>query len=271
MVEAGNPAVEEGIGSEMRARIASVSVELSVVIPAYNEARRLGPTLDRVDAYLRERGILAEILVVDDGSVDSTGELVERHPAPGVRLVRQPENQGKGAALRRGVAESIGRRVLLCDADLSTPIEDLPSLERRLDEGADLAIGSRGLVDSHVQVHQPLYRELMGKTFNRIIRVLGVRGFRDTQCGFKLIEGTAARRLFAMLRTEGFAFDVELVWLARRAGYRIDEVGVAWSNSLESSVDPIVDSLAMLRDVILMRWRHRGDRPTDGWGGSRSG
>ncbi len=255
----------------MQARIPSVSVELSVVIPAYNEARRLGPTLDRVDAYLRERGVAAEILVVDDGSIDSTADLIERHPAEAVRLVRQPENQGKGAALRRGVAESVGRRVLLCDADLSTPIEDLPSLEQRLDEGADLAIGSRGLADSQVEVRQPLYRELMGKTFNRIIHLLGVRGLRDTQCGFKLIEGTAARHLFSMLRTAGFAFDVELIWLARRAGYRIDEVGVAWSNSRESSVDPIVDSLAMFRDVLLMRWRHRKERPVVRRGGSPSG
>lgn len=244
----------------MRARIAPVPVELSVVIPAYNEARRLGPTLDRVDGYLRERGLSAEVLVVDDGSTDSTAALVERHPAPNVRLVRQPENRGKGAALRRGVEESRGRRVLLCDADLSTPIDDLPRLECRLDEGAEVAIGSRGLADSAVNVRQPLYRELMGKTFNRIIRLLGVRGVRDTQCGFKLLDGVAARHLFSMLRTEGFAFDVELIWLARRAGYRIDEVGVRWENSRASSVDPIVDSLAMLRDVLLMRWRHRHDR-----------
>lgn len=247
----------------MRARISAVPVELSVVIPAYNEARRLGPTLDRVDSYLQARSGEAELLVVDDGSTDSTAELVERHPAASVRLVRQPQNLGKGAALRRGVAESAGKRVLLCDADLSTPIEDLPCLERHLDDGAELAIGSRGLSDSAVRVRQPLYRELMGKTFNRIIRLLGVRGVRDTQCGFKLLDGDAARHLFSMLRTDGFAFDVELIWLARRAGYRIDEVGVRWANSRESRVDPIVDSLAMLRDVLLMRWRHRKDRAED--------
>lgn len=238
-----------------------MSVELSVVIPAYNEAGRIGPTLDRIDAYLRSRGVEAEVLVVDDGSTDRTAELVEGHGAPGLRLIRQGANLGKGAALRRGVVESSGRRVLLCDADLSTPIEELASLERRLAAGADLAIGSRGLDDSAVRRHQPLYRELMGKTFNRIIRCLGVRGVRDTQCGFKLLDGEVARRLFADLRTDGFAFDVELIWLARRGGYRIDEVGVEWWNSPDSRVDPLTDSLAMMRDVALMRWRHRRERP----------
>lgn len=231
--------------------------QLSVVIPAYNEARRLGPTLDRVTGYLRERGIRHEVLVVDDGSTDGTASLVEVHAEPSVRLVRQPENRGKGAALRRGVLESRGRRVLLCDADLSTPIEDLETLEPRLADGAAVVIGSRGVAESDVSVRQPLYRELMGKTFNRIIRLLGVRGLRDTQCGFKLLDGEAARRLFAELRTEGFAFDVELLWLANRHGYRIDEVGVRWIDSPDSRVHPLFDSSAMLRDVLFMRWRHR--------------
>lgn len=235
-------------------------LDLSVVIPAYNEARRLGPTLDRVVAYLEGRGLSHEVLVVDDGSVDGTAALVEGHPGAGVRLVRQPENRGKGAALRRGVAESRGRRVLLCDADLSTPIEELPALERRLDAGARVAIGSRGLADSDVRRHQPVYRELMGKTFNRFIRLLGVRGLRDTQCGFKLLEGEVARSLFPEVRTEGFAFDVELLWLARRRGHRVEEVGVAWIDSPDSRVHALFDSAAMLRDVVLMRWRHRFGR-----------
>ena len=235
-------------------------VELSVVIPAYNEARRLGPSLDRVAAYLGARELSHEILVVDDGSTDATGSLVRNHSAPGLRLLEQGENRGKGAALRRGVAESRGARVLLCDADLSTPIEELPALERRLDDGADLALGSRGLPDSDVRLHQPFYRELMGKTFNWIIRLLGVRGIRDTQCGFKLLDGGVARRLFAELQTERFAYDVELVWLARRQGHRVEEVGVTWVNSPDSRVSLLFDSAAMLRDVLLMRWRHRRSR-----------
>jgi len=235
-------------------------LDLSVVIPAYNEARRLGSTLDRVVEYLQGLGVRHEVLVVDDGSTDGTAALVEAHPGDGVRLVRQPENRGKGAALRRGVAESRGRRVLLCDADLSTPIEELPALERRLDAGAGVAIGSRGVEGSDVRRHQPVYRELMGKTFNRFIRLLGVRGFADTQCGFKLLHGEVARSLFPDVRTEGFAFDVELLWLARRRGHRVEEVGVAWIDSPDSRVHPLFDSAAMLRDVVLMRWRHRFGR-----------
>lgn len=230
------------------------------MIPAYNEARRLGPTLDRVAAYLEGRGASHEVLVVDDGSTDGTAALVEAHPGAGVRLVCQPKNRGKGAALRRGVAESRGRRILLCDADLSTPIEELPALERRLDAGAGVAIGSRGVEGSDVRRHQPVYRELMGKTFNRFIRLLGVRGLRDTQCGFKLLDGEVARSLFPEVRTEGFAFDVELLWLARRRGHRVEEVGVAWLDSPDSRVHPLFDSAAMLRDVVLMRWRHRFGR-----------
>ncbi len=238
--------------------------DLSVVIPAYNEEGRLGPTLDRVDSYLRARGGDHEILVVDDGSSDGTARLVSAHPARGLRLVRQPGNRGKGAALRRGVAESRGRRVLLSDADLSTPIEEVETLEAHLDAGADLAVGSRAMEDSRVQVRQPLYRELMGKTFNRIIRLLGVRGVRDTQCGFKLLDGEVARRLFARLVTERFAYDVELIWLARRAGCRVDEVGVAWVNSADSRVHPFFDSWTMFKDVLLMRWRHRGEPGASG-------
>ncbi len=234
-------------------------LELSVVIPAYNEVGRLGPTLDRLEAYLGSRGLEHEVLVVDDGSTDGTADLVRAHPARSLRLIRQPRNRGKGAALRHGVQESRGRRVLLSDADLSTPIEELETLEARLDAGADLVIGSRAMEDSRVEVHQAVYRELMGKAFNRIIRLLGVRGIRDTQCGFKLLDGEVARRLFAHLVTERFAYDVELIWLARRAGYRVEEVGVAWANSADSRVHAVVDSWTMLKDVLLMRWRHRGD------------
>jgi dolichyl-phosphate beta-glucosyltransferase len=235
----------------------AVPIELSVVIPAFNEATRLGATLDRVSAYLTGRGLVHQIVVVDDGSADATAEVVAGHPAPALRLVRQPQNRGKGAALRRGVEMAEGERVLLCDADLSTPIEDLERLEPRLAAGCDLAFGSRATAGSEVSVHQPFYRELMGKTFNAIIRLLGVRGIRDTQCGFKLLTAAAAHDLFPRLITDGFAYDVELVLLARRRGYRVEEVGVRWANSPDSRVHPVRDSLAMLRDVLRLRLRRR--------------
>lgn len=238
----------------------SAGLDLTVVIPAYNEAERIVPTLDKVAGYLARRGGGHEILVVDDGSADATAERVRAHPAASVRLLRLPENRGKGAALRHGVVASRGRRVLLSDADLSTPIEDLERLEPRLDAGAGLVFGSRGVAASELGERQPFYRELMGRTFNALIRLLGVRGLRDTQCGFKLLDGTVARDLFPRLTTDRFAWDVELIWLARRRGHRVEEVGVRWSNSPDSRVHPLFDSAAMLRDVLLMRWRHRGGR-----------
>lgn len=230
-------------------------MELSVVIPAYNEAERLGPSLERVAGYLGERGAEYEILVVDDGSTDGTAAVAAGYEDRGVRVLRQPRNLGKGAAVRRGVLASRGRRVLVSDADLSTPIEAVERLEAAL-AGADVAFGSRAAAGADVQIRQPFYRELMGKTFNLIIRLFGVRGIQDTQCGFKLLDGEAARRLFAGMIVDRFAFDVELLWLARREGLRVVEVGVPWVDSPRSRVHPIFDSARMFGDVLTFRFHH---------------
>ncbi|HEX3131292.1 MAG TPA: dolichyl-phosphate beta-glucosyltransferase [Thermoanaerobaculia bacterium] len=232
---------------------------VSLVIPAYNEAERLGSTLERAVGYLSRRGAPYEVLVVDDGSRDRTVEVAEGFSDRGVRVIRHERNRGKGAAVRTGVLASQGDEVLLSDADASTPIEELEKLERSLSE-APVVFGSRAVDGADVRQHQPFYRELMGKTFNRIIRLLGVRGVSDTQCGFKLMAGDVARELGAKLTIDGFAYDVELVWLARRRGYPIAEVGVIWVNSPDSRVDPVRSSLSMLRDVIRMRVRHSGGR-----------
>ena len=234
-------------------------MELSVVIPAYQEAARLGATLERVLGYLERRGEEFEVVVVDDGSADATAEVAAGFAPRGVVVHRLETNRGKGAALKAGVARTRGRRVLLTDADLSTPIEDLPRLEARLGEAA-VVLGSRAVAGSEITRRQPIYRELMGKVFNRLIRLAGVRGLSDTQCGFKLLEGEAARRLFAEMTVERFAFDVELVWLARRRGLEVREVGVRWENSPDSRVDPVRDSLRMLWDVARLRLRRRERR-----------
>lgn len=209
--------------------------------------------------YLSRRGGSYEVLVVDDGSRDRTIQVAEGFADRGVRVIRHERNRGKGAAVRTGILASQGAEVLLSDADASTPIEELEKLERSL-AAAPVVFGSRAVAGADVRQHQPFYRELMGKTFNLIIRLLGVHGVHDTQCGFKLLAGDVARELGAKLTIDGFAYDVELVWLARRRGHAIAEVGVIWINSPDSRVDPIRSSLSMLRDVILMRVRHSGGR-----------
>jgi len=230
--------------------------ELSVVVPAYNEGERLAPSLRRILEYLRARGHPFEVLVVDDGSEDDTAQRTRSFDEPELLVLRHLVNRGKGAALRTGVLASQGRRVLLTDADLSTPIEDLERLEPHL-EHAEVVLGSRAVAGADITERQPFYREWMGKIFNRVIRLLGVRGIRDTQCGFKLLDGEVARDLFIDLTIDRFAYDVELVWLARRRGYRVVEVGVTWADSSDSRVHPIRDSLSMLRDVMRFRRRHR--------------
>jgi dolichyl-phosphate beta-glucosyltransferase len=209
-------------------------MKLSVVIPAYNEAERLPPTLLRIAAALAGRE--CEIVVADDGSRDGTAEAALALGLPGLRVLRAERNRGKGDAVRRGMLGAVGARRLMTDADLSTPIEDLARLEAALDAGADVAIGSRAVADSQVEVHQPFYREAMGRLFNACVRGLLLPGLHDTQCGFKLFTAAAAERAFARSVLDGFGFDVEVLYAARRAGLRIAEVGVTWRNDAATRV-----------------------------------
>jgi dolichyl-phosphate beta-glucosyltransferase len=229
--------------------------ELSVVIPAYNEEARLSTTLPAVLDYLEQQRRSFEVLVVDDGSTDRTAEVAASFAARGVRTLRQPANRGKGAALRAGVLATSGDRVLLTDADLSTPIAEVERLEPHL-ERAELVFGSRAVRGAQIAHAQPRLRQWMGKTFNLMIRMLVASGIRDTQCGFKLLDGTVARALFADLVLDGFAYDVELLWLARRRGLRVVEVGVAWSHSPDSRVHLFTDSARMALDVLRIRLLH---------------
>jgi dolichyl-phosphate beta-glucosyltransferase len=236
------------------------AVELSVVIPAFNEASRLGDSLGRLLPYLERRGEIFEVIVVDDGSADATVEVAREYAHRGVWVLELSRNRGKGAALRHGVVASSGAKVLLCDADLSTPIEELGRLEPHLAE-AKLVLGSRDVEGARIGLHQPWHREMMGKVFNLLIRLLGFGDFRDTQCGFKLLDGGAARELFPHLTIERFAYDVELVWEAQRRGWKIAEVGVEWHDSPVSRVRPFHDAPQMLRDVLRIRFRRRPVAP----------
>ncbi len=230
--------------------------EVSLVIPAYNEAARLPKTLDRILEWLEKSGLAGnwEVIVADDGSSDGTAEVARR---PGVRVVAYQPNRGKGYAVRQGVAASTGRLVLVSDADLSTPIEEWTKLSGHLPAGG-IAIGSRALDENLIGVFQPWYRRFMGKTFNLFVRMVAMGDFRDTQCGFKLFDGDLARRLFARARIDRFAFDVEILSLARREGAAIVEVPVVWNNVEASRVRVVRDSARMLADLLRIAWIHRG-------------
>lgn len=227
-------------------------VRLSLVIPAYNEAQRIAPTLRQCETYLALQPYSSEVTVVDDGSVDGTADLVARE-FPEVRLLRHGANQGKGAAVRTGMRASTGAYRLFLDADGSTPIEELDKVWPLFEAGADVVIGSRGLPASDVRIRQHPVRESMGRLFNVLVRALLREQAMDTQCGFKVFTGTSAEVLFGRQRLDGFSFDAELLYLARKHRFRVVELPVIWLNSPKSRVHILFDSLAMLRDLFRIR------------------
>ena len=226
---------------------------LSVVIPAYNEALRLPATLARVRGHLVAQGVDHEVLVIDDGSTDGTAA-VAGAAGDQVRVLRHEPNRGKGYSVRRGMLAARGSRRLMTDADLSTPIEELANLEAALDRGFDIAIGSRAVAGSRVEVHQPAYREAMGRAFNALVQALLLPGLHDTQCGFKLFTGEAADAAFSACRLDGFSFDVEALYAARRRGLRIAEVPVVWRNDAASRVS-LGGGGAAFVDLLRIRFR----------------
>jgi len=232
-------------------------IDWSVVIPAYNEAARLPAYLKDVIAYFESRDVLFEVLVVDDGSADGTAERVREISAGrgfiGVHAL--PVNRGKGAAVREGMRRTTGALKLMADADGATPITEVERLEAALARGADIAVGSRVLRDPSVVRQTRLHRKLSGHVFNFIVRRLGVSAVVDTQCGFKLFRRAAADKLFGALATDGFGFDVELLLLAQRRGYRVAEVPINWTDQPGSKVGVLTDGPRMLRDIVAARWR----------------
>ena len=228
---------------------------LSVVIPAYNEERRLPETLDTVCAFLAAKAYSWEILVADDGSDDATSSVVDRAAGEDdrVRLVPLP-HRGKGWAVKNGMLAARGEYRFLCDADLSMPIDLLDRLIPDGDPALDIVIGSREASGAR-RIGEPRRRWLMGRVFNAITRILAVPGISDTQCGFKVFRATAAETLFALQTLDGFAFDAEILFLARKRGFRVAEVGIDWHYRSESKVRPIRDGWRTLRDLVRVRYR----------------
>ena len=230
--------------------------QLSVVVPAYNEDQRLGATLKRMLAYFDGQPYSYEILVVSDGSTDKTEEVVAQIAAcrPELRLLTYTPNRGKGHAVRYGMLRAQGARILFCDADLATPIEEIEKLTAKLDHGYDIAIGSRDVKGSQLIKRQSALREFGGKSFNKMVQLLAVPGIHDTQCGFKLFTQQAAHRLFGQCIVDHFAFDVEMLYLARRLhGYRIAEVPVRWAHQEGSKVRFARDAWRMMKTLVRIR------------------
>lgn len=232
-------------------------MKLSIVIPVYNEERRISRTLSRIIDYVEKKDIDAEIIVADDGSTDGTLKLVERisKERRPIKIVGNGRNIGKGFSVRNGVRHASGDYVLFTDADNSTPIQEMRKLLPYLESKEyDVAIGSRSIRGSRVRIRQPWFRMMMGKTFNLMVRLILYGEFRDTQCGFKCFTKKAASEIFRLQTFTGFSFDIEILAIARLKGYRINEVPVVWVNSLQSKVNPVTDAFRMFIDIFRLKY-----------------
>ncbi len=231
---------------------------LSVVIPAYNEDKRISDTLVKIRDYLDRQDYSSEIIVVSDGCTDATDlyATTSLKTWPNFRLLSRIENKGKGYSVKEGILQSRGNFILFTDADLSAPIEELTNFLPWIDE-FDVLIGSRALPESNIQIHQPFFREFMGKTFNLFVQLLVLRGIKDTQCGFKLFRRQAALDIFHRIKLTRFGFDVEVLHVSQKLGYSIKQLPVVWRNSPESRVHVIKSSAEMFFNLFRIKFLHR--------------
>jgi len=232
---------------------------ISVVIPAYNEENRISKTLYGIHDYLKTKDYDYEVIVVDDGSLDGTvlkAQESSLFKAGKLKIIKNGVNAGKGRAVKNGILNSSGELVLFSDADLSTPIREVDKFIEYINSGSDMVIGSRSVLNSSVIVHQPWYRELMGKTFNLFVKLFVMWGFNDTQCGFKLFRGDLAREIARHMRIDGFAFDVEMLYIAKAKKYNVKECGVTWENSPESKVKLFHGPVSMFFDLFKIKIIH---------------
>jgi dolichyl-phosphate beta-glucosyltransferase len=233
-----------------------------VVVPAYNEEKRLQPTLERLHQYYEAQEYPFDVTVVSDGSSDRTNEIVQAFAAthPKFKLLAYQPNRGKGYAVRAGMLAAQGDMVLFCDADMATPQEETGKLLPHMFGGADIAIGSRPLKESKLEKHQPWLREMFGRMANQLIQLLAVKGIHDTQCGFKLFTKTASQDIFSRCKLNGFSFDFEALMIARDLGYDIEEVPIRWFHQEGSKVVFWRDYPRAFRDLIMLRLKGREKR-----------
>ena len=232
------------------------NVTYSIVIPAYNEGTRLGPTLEKVLQFVHGQGWDVEVIVVNDGSRDNTAELVRSFAArdPIVRLVENPGNRGKGYSVRNGMLSAQGGIILFSDADLSSPIEEMPKLLDAVASGADIAIGSRWLNAELQTQRQSMHRQLFGRIFNLLLRMTLSLQFADTQCGFKAFTRRASQKIMPLLQIERWGFDPEILFLARKFSFRVQEVPVRWGHNGDTRINPVADGARMFGEMLRIRW-----------------
>jgi len=235
---------------------------ISLIIPVYNEEERISRTLEKVLDFFQRNNFRYEIVVVDDGSTDNTLAELERFPND-INVISYQPNRGKGAAVRKGMLSARGEIRVFSDADLSTPIYEIIKLIDKINLGADICIGSRALDPSLIKLHQPFYREFMGKTFNKFVKALVMKGIDDTQCGFKAFTAKAAELIFSKAKIDGFSFDVEILYLAKKLGLRIEQVPVEWYNDRRTKVHPIRDSIEMFLELFRIRKLHSNTLSAD--------
>jgi dolichyl-phosphate beta-glucosyltransferase len=228
---------------------------LSILVPSFNEEARLGPTLESIANYIRSSNHPTEVLVIDDGSTDGTARVAEsfRNCIPGLRVLSNGTNRGKGYSVRHGALQARGDYLLFTDADLSAPIEEADKLLSAL-HTYDVAIGSRAMNRSLIGVHESAFREFAGIVFNKIVRFMLRLPFVDTQCGFKAFRREKCRLIFEQQTIERFGFDPELLYLARHHGLSVVEIPVRWSHSPATKINMMRDSLQMFADVFIIRW-----------------
>lgn len=243
-------------------RLTSIGPLYSVIIPAYNEAERIRPTIESVfDHFSSRPHDRLELIVVDDGSTDNTREVVQSFGNNRyLSITPERPNIGKGFSVKQGMLASTANRALFMDADGSTPISEFDKLENAFESGFDVAIGSRSAKGAEIKLHQPLHREMMGRTFNFFVKWLSGLNFEDTQCGFKAFTRHAAADVFIRQKLDGFAFDVEALYLANKLGYKIAEVPIIWTDSPKSKVNTLTDPIRMFADTARVRWMHIGER-----------